>query len=62
VPGPKVPAVTNNRVLYRDGAAVGVLVAGEMQWLQDLELREMPEAESALVKRQAGSPRLAYLR
>ena len=62
LPGPKVPAVTNNRVLYRDGTAVAALVAGEMQWLQQLEPREMRDAESALVKRQAGSPLLAYLR
>jgi ATP-dependent Lhr-like helicase len=62
LPGPKVPAVTSNRVLYRDGMAVAALVAGEMQWVQQLEPREMREAESALVKRQAGSPLLAYLR
>jgi hypothetical protein len=59
VPDPKVPAITNNRFLYRDGTAIGVLVAGETRWLQNLELREMPEAESALVKRQPGTPRLA---
>ena len=62
MPGPKVPALTNNRVLYRDGVAVAALVAGEIQWLQELEPREMREAESALVKRQARSPLLAYLR
>jgi ATP-dependent Lhr-like helicase len=62
MPGPKVPALTNNRVLYRDGVAVAALVAGETQWLQELEPREMREAESALVKQQAGSPLLAYLR
>ena len=62
VPGPKVPAVTNNRVLYRDGVAVAALVAGETQWMQALEPRDMREAESALIKRHAGSPLLAYLR
>ena len=62
VPGPKVPAVSNNRVLYRDGVAVAALVAGETQWFQDIAARELPEAESALVKRQAASPLLAYLR
>ncbi len=62
LPGPKVPALTNNRVLYRDGVAVAALVAGETQWLQQLEPRQMREAESVLVKRQAGSPLLAYLR
>ena len=62
VPGPKVPAVTHNRVLYRNGMPVAALVAGETQWIEALELRERPGAESALVKRQAGSPLLAYLR
>ena len=62
VPGPKVPAVTNNRVLYRNGIPVAALVAGEIQWIAELEPRERPEAESALVKRLTGSPLLAYLR
>jgi ATP-dependent Lhr-like helicase len=62
VPGPKVPALTHNRVLYRNGIAVAALVAGEVQWMEVLDPRERPEAESALVKRQAGSPLLAYLR
>ena len=54
LPGPKVPAVSNNRVLYRDGIAVAALVAGETQWLQDIAARDVPEAENALVKRQCG--------
>ena len=62
VPGPKVPAVTNNRVLYRNGIPVAALVAGETQWIAELEPRERPAAESALVKRLTGSPLLAYLR
>jgi ATP-dependent Lhr-like helicase len=62
VPGPKVPAVTHNRVLYRNGTPVAALVAGEIQWIETLEPRERVEAESALVKRQTGSPLLAYLR
>ena len=62
LPGPKVPALTNNRILYRDGIAAAALVAGETQWLEELEPRDMRAAESALVKRQLGSPLLAYLR
>ena len=62
VPGPKVPAVTNNRVLYRNGIAVAALIAGEIQWIGEIEPRERAEAASALVKRQTGSPLLAYLR
>ncbi len=62
VPGARVAAVTSNRILYRDGLAVAALVAGETQWMQALPPHEMREAESVLVKRQAGSPLLAYLR
>ena len=61
VPGPKVPALTNNRLLYRDGVAIACLVGGETQWIEQLEVREAREAESALVKRQPGSPLLSYL-
>ena len=62
LPGPRVPALTGNRILFRDGIPVAALVAGETQWMQELAPREMREAESVLVKRQAGSPLLAYLR
>jgi len=62
VPGPKVPAVTHNRVLFRDGMAVAVLVAGETQWVQELEPHQMIEAQNALIKRPVGSPLLTYLR
>src|SRR5207248_7750912 len=36
-PGPKLPALTGNRVLYRDGLPVAVLAAGEVHFLQDLD-------------------------
>jgi len=62
VPGPKVPALTANRVLYRDGVAVAALSSGEVQWIERLEPREAREAESALIRRQPSSPLLAYLR
>jgi len=52
----------NNRVLYRDGVAVATLVAGEIQWIEKLGPAEERAAEDALVKRQIGSPLLAYLR
>jgi ATP-dependent Lhr-like helicase len=61
VPGPRVPAVTGNRILYRDGVAVATLVGGITQWIVELDLSQQREAESALIKRQPGSPLLAYL-
>jgi ATP-dependent Lhr-like helicase len=61
VPGTRVPSVTGNRVLYRDGVAVATLIGGATQWIVELDMAEQREAESALIKRQAGSPLLAYL-
>jgi hypothetical protein len=48
-------------VVYRDGAAVATLVAGVTQWIVELDLPEQRAAETALIKRQPGSPLLAYL-
>jgi ATP-dependent Lhr-like helicase len=62
VPGPKVPALANNRVLYRDGVPVAALVGGQIQRIVELEAREARVVEDALIKRQVGSPLLAYLR
>jgi ATP-dependent Lhr-like helicase len=62
VPGPKIPTLLNNRVLYRDGSPVAVLVSGEIEWIERLEPAAERLAEDALVKRQIGSPLLAYLR
>ena len=62
VPGPKVPALTNNRVVYRDGVPIAALIGGDIQWMVELEPREMRIVEDALIKRQMGSPLLAYLR
>jgi ATP-dependent Lhr-like helicase len=61
VPGPRVPAVTGNRVLYRDGVAIAALIGGETQWIVELDLADKREAESALIRRQPGSPLLVYL-
>ncbi|HZI84022.1 MAG TPA: ATP-dependent DNA helicase, partial [Casimicrobiaceae bacterium] len=61
VPGPKIPSLTNNRVLYRDGIAIASLSSGEVHWIEQLEPREARDAESALIKRLPGSPLLSYL-
>ena len=36
-PGPKLAALTGNRLLYRDGLPVAMLAGGEMQFLETLE-------------------------
>ena len=49
VPGPKVPAVTNNRVLYRDGIPAAALAAGEVLFFADLDAATEWQARKALV-------------
>jgi ATP-dependent Lhr-like helicase len=62
VPGPRVPSLAGNRVLYRDGAPVAALVGGDVQMFAELATADVRAAEDALIKRHAGSPLLAYLR
>jgi ATP-dependent Lhr-like helicase len=62
VPGPKVAALTGNRVLFRDGGPVAALIGGEIQWLETLEPADARVAEDTLIKRHTGSPLLVYLR
>ena len=49
LPGTKVPALTGNRVLYRDGEPVGALVAGELRWFATLDTATLRKAEEQLV-------------
>jgi hypothetical protein len=41
---------------------IATLVAGEIQWIENLGPAEARTAADALVKRQVGSPLLAYLK
>src|SRR5439155_19920285 len=60
LPGAKVPALTGNRLLFRDGVPLATLVANEVQWLQELPAQEHWTAENMLVQRPAASPLMAY--
>lgn len=51
-PGARLPSLTGNRVLYRDGLPIAVLVAGEARFLEDLPLDEQWAARNALQRRQ----------
>jgi len=62
LPGNKVPALTGNRILYRDGAAVATLVSDEVSYLGEFSLAEQSEFKTALIRRSATSPQLNYLR
>jgi ATP-dependent helicase Lhr and Lhr-like helicase len=49
-PGPKLAALTGNRVLYRDGVPVGLFAGGEVQFLQTLDAASEWEAHKALLR------------
>jgi ATP-dependent Lhr-like helicase len=50
-PGARLPALTGNRLLYRDGLPVAVLVAGEVKFLQALDAKDAWQAHNVLLRR-----------
>ncbi len=50
--GPRVPALTSNRVLYRDGLPIAMLIAGETRLLVELDAAASWQAQNALIRRQ----------
>lgn len=59
-PGPRLPALTGHRVLYRDGVPIAVLVAGETRFLEQLAPEAEWAARNALLRRQVPA-RLKFL-
>ena len=49
-PGPRLAALTGNRLLYRDGLPVALLAAGEVQFLETLDAAGEWEAHKALLR------------
>jgi ATP-dependent Lhr-like helicase len=50
-PGPRVAALTNNRVLYRDGIPVALHAAGQSEFIVKMEPEKEWEARQALLRR-----------
>ncbi len=50
-PGARLPALAGNRVLYRDGVPVALLVGGEVEFLAELPPAEQWEARNKLLRR-----------
>jgi ATP-dependent Lhr-like helicase len=50
-PGSRVPALTNNRVLYRDGMPVATHTAGQSDFLVEMEAGREWEARQALLRK-----------
>ena len=51
--GPRVPALTANRVLYRDGLPVATLISGEVRFLVEMDTAACWQAQNALIRRPA---------
>ncbi len=51
-PGPRLPALTGNRLLYRDGLPIAMALAGEVRYLEALEGEAQWAARDALLRRQ----------
>ena len=60
-PGPKLPALTGNRVLYRDGIPLALLQGNEVQFLQSLDPRSEALAQMALLRHSEAAPHLRAL-
>ncbi len=51
-PGPRLPSLTGNRLLYRDGLPIATFAAGEVSFLETLDPKEQWEARNTLLRRQ----------
>jgi ATP-dependent Lhr-like helicase len=49
-PGPRLAALTGNRVLYRGGLPIALLAGGEVQFLETLDAAEQWQARKALLR------------
>jgi ATP-dependent Lhr-like helicase len=50
-PGPRLPSLTGNRLLLRDGLPIATLAAGAVTWLETLAPEEQWRAQNALLRR-----------
>ncbi|MBW4049936.1 MAG: DEAD/DEAH box helicase [Proteobacteria bacterium] len=50
-PGPRLPALAGNRVLYRDGLPLATLAGGEVHFLETLDAAAQWQARNALLRR-----------
>jgi len=50
-PGPRLPALAGNRVLYRDGVPLATLAGGEVRLLESLDAATQWEARNVLLRR-----------
>lgn len=60
-PGPRVPTVSSNRILYRDGVPIGILEGGSARFLVEMDRAAEWKARNALIRRVVPPQLRAYL-
>jgi ATP-dependent Lhr-like helicase len=60
-PGGRVPPVSSNRILYRDGIPVAIREAGAVRFLESLDPAEQWSMKNALIRRSVPPQLRAYL-
>jgi ATP-dependent Lhr-like helicase len=60
-PGMRIPALTGNRILFRDGVPVAALIAGELETLQTLSSEERWQMRERLLGKTPAAPSTAKL-
>lgn len=60
-PGPKIAALTGNRILYRDGVPIAWSAGGTIAFAPELDASEQNAARNALIRRHALAPALGFL-
>jgi ATP-dependent Lhr-like helicase len=58
-PGPRLAALTGNRLLYRDGVPIALLAVGEVQFLETLDAASEWAAHKALLRSAVPGPPIA---
>jgi ATP-dependent Lhr-like helicase len=61
LPGPKVPALYSNRVVFRDGIAMAGLVSGEVQYFEKVDPEQAWELKKVLLRTPAPAGLAALL-
>lgn len=60
-PGPRVPTISSNRILYRDGVPIGILEGGVARFLVEMDRATEWKARNALIRRVVPPQLRAYL-
>ena len=60
-PGSRVPPVSANRILYRDGVPIAIREAGQVRFLLELEPASEWQIRNSLVRRSVPPQLRAYL-